>query len=183
VKLAKSLLGWAVLLAFAWLNWRGPDNGLIGSSKGFPFPFLTWTDVIPSLRIHLWALTADVGIALGMLAFAVRWRPKIRLSPLETAVLVTFALGFLWANSQMWFGTQHLLQNAPWIDRGNETVVYGFPFAYHVLVPENSLRPWMLIVNLALGAVAVVMIHRRFRTFDRRLPNTPLRPTAEKRGG
>ena len=162
VEIAKSLLSWIAFLTVAWMNLRGSSDGFSGL-KGFPFAILTWSDVIPSLRIHVWALIADVAIALGLLAVAARWRPQIKLSLLETAALFAFALAFLLANSRMWFGTQHLLQNAPWIDRGNETVVYGFPFAYHVLVPENSLRPWMLIVNLALGMAVMFMIHRKLR--------------------
>jgi hypothetical protein len=113
-----------------------------------------------------------------------RRRPQITLSIPEIVIFVVFALGFLWANNQMWFGIQHLLQKAPWIDRGNETVVYGFPFAYHVLVPENSLRPWMLIVNLALAVAVMFMIHRRLpSSFRPTLPKSPLQPTAEQRGG
>ena len=172
MKTAQQLVLAILLLAFAWLNWRDSYDGLFKVSKGFPCAFLTSTDVIGSARIHVWALAADAAMGAGLLLLAARRRPQIAVSVPETMILIVFALGFLWANNQMWFGIQHLLQKAPWIDRGNEIVVYGFPSAYHVLVPHNSMRPWMLIGNITLGGAVMFMIHRKFRnSFPPKLPN------------
>ena len=180
VNMAKSLVVLAILMAFAWLNSNASANGF-SASRGFPFAFETWTDVIPSTRIHLWALTTDAALALGLLALTLRVWPQTGPSLIESIVLVTFALGFLWANSQMWFGTEHMLRKAPWIDRGSEIVVYGFPFAYHTLIPKNALHRWALVANLVIGAIGVLMIQHVFRNVDRRkLPSTTLQ-TDERR--
>jgi hypothetical protein len=150
------------LLLFLWLNTQASSDFFAGS-RGFPFAYETWTDVIPSTHIRVWAMAADVLLAFGVLCIILGIRMRTRPSVLESISLIAFAAGFLWANSQMWFGITHMLQKAPWVDRGNESVVYGFPFAYHILVPSNVLRPWMLLVNLAIGVVVVFAIHHAFQ--------------------
>ena len=110
-------------------------------------------------RIYMWALTADAAIGLGLLMVATGRRLHLRLSILETMILVVFALGFLWANSRMWFGIQHLLQNAPWIDRGNETVVYGFPFSRRAKPFDSQDFIFELKID-GWRALAVVEAHK-----------------------
>src|SRR5262245_10776512 len=66
VQSAKQLLVAIIFLAFASLNLRGSEDLWTGS-KGFPFAFLTWTHEMYSMRIHVWPLTADAAIGLGLL--------------------------------------------------------------------------------------------------------------------
>jgi hypothetical protein len=83
--IAKRLLIFTLFVVFAWLNLRPSWHGLFSGSRGFPFAFETWTDVLPSARIHLWALTADLLIVFGIIAMAagIQTKRKLRISRLE----------------------------------------------------------------------------------------------------
>jgi hypothetical protein len=129
----------------AWLNTR-MWGGWPTSSRGFPFTYETWCDVVPCHEFHSgWAL-ADALLWLCVIGALATW-VAVRVGWSRTLVLVAFGALFTWLNTRDWYWEGSF--------RGP-----GFPLSYFGL-PESTTAVQIGIFVLAIvvnSAVAVLIL-------------------------
>jgi hypothetical protein len=169
-----------VTLASVYANTHVRSNGF-DSSQGFPFVFRHGSDAGPS-EFNGQLFLTDVAIAISLLSLLLSFLTSNKevATRAQMIPLMVFSALYYWMNVDAWFGWP-----MAWIWNSRQTFTYGFPFAYDGRSGGMHVgSPWAIILNIVIGVVGYRLIDRAF-TNSRlaQLPNTPLQPSAEKRGG